>query len=624
MKNRPTIGLYRLVFSFCWSHWRRQKGRVAAMALTILIATTIDAVLPLLFGRLIDAVAAGAADQAFHRVLIVMGTAIALVAFRFSTFGLLVDSTLTVMRAIAEEAFQRVQRFSTDWHASSFAGATVRYITRGVWAYDVLADTILLGILPSCAVLIAIVSLLATRWASMGTLVAVGVALYLSTATCLTLLYITPAATRSNRLDSRLSGTLADAITCNAVVKSFAAEDREDEYLSRVAGEWQSLVRVTWTRHLTAGLTQNAISLSLQAGILTLGVWLWSIGRATPGDVAYVLTTFSVIQGYLRETSNHLRNLQKSVNDLEDVANFAKQPLGIEDKAKAASLHVKSGRIAFESVTFCYPGSQDPIYQDFSIVIAPGERVGLVGASGSGKSTFVKLIQRFYNLDSGQILIDGQSTSDVTQASLRQAVTVVPQDPVLFHRSLAENIAYGKPHATQQEIVAAAQRAHAHAFIERLPEGYESLVGERGIKLSGGERQRIALARAVLSEAPILIFDEATSSLDSVSEQLLQDAVEDVTRGRTTIIIAHRLSTVQRVDRILVFDKGRIVEQGNHEELVAVPDGHYRRLFETQVLGLTGSPAKGRPANEDLELAEDEEKDESFPQGAQPGQERWA
>ncbi len=589
MEKRPTVGLYRLVFAFCSSHWRRQPRRIGLMASCMLVATAIDATLPLLFGRLIDAVAGGERNTAFHGVLIILAAAAILALFRFATFGLLVRSSLTVMRAIVEEAFHRVQRFSTDWHASSFSGATVRSITRGVWAYDSLADTIILGFFPSVVVLATTVILLALHWVAMGAVVAAGVCVYLGVAVGMTLYFITPAARRGNRQDSKMSGALADAITCNSVVKSFAAEAREDRRLARVADEWQALVGKTWGRHIIAGACQNGVSTALQAGILGFGVWLWSVGRATPGDVAYVLTTFSVIQGYLRETGNHLRNLQRAVNDMEDVATFSHQPLGIEDRPDATPLRVTTGRIEFDRVTFRYPGKTEPIYRDFSLAIAPGEKIGLVGASGSGKSTFVKLIQRFYDLDQGRIRLDGQDISVVTQASLRAAVTVVPQDPVLFHRSLAENIAYGRPGASHAEIVAAARQAHADEFIQSLPGRYDSLVGERGVKLSGGERQRIALARAVLTESAVLILDEATSSLDSVSEDLLQKAVEQVTRGRTTIIIAHRLSTVQRVDRILVFDHGTIVEQGRHTELLARPNGHYRRLFETQVLGLTGT-----------------------------------
>jgi ATP-binding cassette subfamily B protein len=221
------------------------------------------------------------------------------------------------------------------------------------------------------------------------------------------------------------------------------------------------------------------------------------------------------------------------------------------------------------------------------VSIRPGERVGLVGHSGSGKTTFVKLIQRLYDVNQGRILIDGQNIADAKQASLRQQIAIVQQEPILFHRSLAENIAYGRPGASQEEIEHAAKLASAHDFIERLPKGYGTLVGERGVKLSGGERQRVAIARAFLADAPILILDEATSSLDSESEVLIQQAMERLMVGRTTLVIAHRLSTVRALDRLLVFDRGRIVEEGSHDQLIRLQGGIYRRLFERQALELT-------------------------------------
>jgi ATP-binding cassette subfamily B protein len=217
-----------------------------------------------------------------------------------------------------------------------------------------------------------------------------------------------------------------------------------------------------------------------------------------------------------------------------------------------------------------------------NVRIAPGERIGLVGHSGSGKTTFVKLIQRLYDVTSGRIVIDGQSIAQATQESLRSQIAIVQQEPILFHRSLAENIAYARPEASRAQIERAARLANAHEFIVGLPRGYETLVGERGVKLSGGERQRVALARAFLADAPVLILDEATSSLDSESEALIQEAMSRLMSGRTSIVIAHRLSTVRAMDRILVFEHGRIVEEGDHEALLRRPHGHYRRLFERQ------------------------------------------
>jgi ATP-binding cassette subfamily B protein len=241
-------------------------------------------------------------------------------------------------------------------------------------------------------------------------------------------------------------------------------------------------------------------------------------------------------------------------------------------------------------VTFQFGRHVTPLFEGFSLEIRPGERVGLVGHSGSGKSTFVKLLHRLYDVNGGRILIDGQDIARITQASLRAQLALVPQEPILFHRSLAENIAYARPDARLREIEAAARLANAHEFIRKQPKGYATLVGERGIKLSGGERQRVALARAFLADSPILILDEATSSLDAESEAAIQEAMSRLLAGRTAIVIAHRLSTVRMLDRILVFDSGRVVEEGTHESLLVKPDGTYRRLFERQALGLASGP----------------------------------
>jgi ATP-binding cassette subfamily B protein len=249
----------------------------------------------------------------------------------------------------------------------------------------------------------------------------------------------------------------------------------------------------------------------------------------------------------------------------------------VVDRPNAPDFEPGAGKIAFEHVSFGYKNASDALYSDFSLEIAPGETVALVGPTGSGKSTFVKLVQRLYDVDAGAILIDGQDVRSVTQASLRRSIALVPQDPALFHRSLRENIAYARPDASMEDVIACARRARAHDFIEKLPFGYDTEVGERGVKLSGGERQRVALARAFLADAPVLILDEATSSLDVETEREVQAAMAELKQGRTTIVIAHRLSTVREADRILVFNQGRIVEQGKHAELISAR-GLYARL----------------------------------------------
>jgi ATP-binding cassette subfamily B protein len=268
---------------------------------------------------------------------------------------------------------------------------------------------------------------------------------------------------------------------------------------------------------------------------------------------------------------------------MEELVEIHRERIGVPDRPGAKPIRIGRGEVTFDRVTFHYAGHDTPLYRNLSLTVRAGERVGLVGPSGSGKTTLVKLIQRLYDVTGGEIRIDGQSIADAQQASLRSQIAIVQQEPILFHRTLAENIAYARPGARMAEIERAARLANAHDFIMSLPKGYSTLVGERGVKLSGGERQRVAIARAFLADAPILILDEATSALDSESEVLIQQAMERLMVGRTSIVIAHRLSTVRALDRILVFDKGRIVEEGDHHSLYST-GGLYRRLCDHQGL----------------------------------------
>ncbi|MCW4113405.1 ABC transporter ATP-binding protein/permease [Aurantimonas sp. MSK8Z-1] len=583
---------FRDVLGFTFKHWRRQPLRASAIAAAIIGATLADVMTPLFSGRLVSAVAGGSAhepaawDAAMSAFTMLVALALVTVVLRYFAFNGITVLTLRIMRDVAADAFYRVQRFSTDWHANSFAGSTVRKVTRGMWALDLLDDTILLALLPAAVMLAGTTVLLGWYWPLLGLAVAVGAILYITLTLSLSLGFVAPAARLANSWDTRLGGALADAISCNAVVKAFGAEAREDARLGRVTAKWQARTDRTWRRGTVNGTAQMSMLLVLRAAVIGLAVLFWVEGAAGPGDLAFVLTSFFVLQGYLREIGQHIRNLQRSVNDMEELVEMHRQPLGVVDAPDARPIAITRGRIEFDRVTFHYGAHTTPLYRDLSLVIEAGERVGLVGHSGSGKTTFVKLIQRLYDVSGGQIRIDGQDVAQAAQASLRTQIAIVQQEPILFHRSLAENIAYGRPGASMADIVAAAELANAHDFIAQLPKGYGTLVGERGVKLSGGERQRVAIARAFLADAPILILDEATSSLDSESELLIQEAMERLMQGRTTLVIAHRLSTVRALDRLLVFDRGRVVEEGDHAALVARPNGIYRRLFERQALEL--------------------------------------
>src|SRR5215475_8227785 len=586
MNKRPAA--MRAVLAFVFRHWLNQPAVALTVAGGLLGATVADLFMPLFSGRLVDALTRGPVDPAArHAAVSAFGAIVTLglasVILRFTGLRAIVPFTLRIMSDVARDAFMRVQRFSTDWHASSFAGSTVRKITRGMWALDLLNDTILMALLPSLAVLLGSMILLGLHWASLGLVVALGALIYVSMTVTFSTSYIAPAARVSNAWDTKVGGTLADALTCNAVVKSFGAETREDARLARVISRWRRRVRRTWLRYNYTSTAQLAVLLCLRASVIGGALLLWIAGRASPGDVTYVLTSYYIIHAYLRDIGMHINNLQRSVNDMEELVAIHNEAIGIADAVDARPLAIEGGRIVFEHVTFHYGGHRTPLYDGLSVDIRAGERVGLVGRSGSGKTTFVKLVQRLYDVSGGRIMIDGQDIADATQQSLRSQIAIVQQDPILFHRTLAENIAYGRPNASMAAIEQAARLANAHDFILRLPKGYGTLVGERGVKLSGGERQRVALARAFLADAPVLILDEATSSLDSESEELIQQAMVRLMKDRTSIVIAHRLSTVRSLDRILVFDHGKIVEQGMHAALTARRDGIYRSLFERQV-----------------------------------------
>ncbi|MBL8592794.1 MAG: ABC transporter ATP-binding protein [Devosia sp.] len=583
---------YGKVLGFAAGHWRRQPRRVALIMALFFIETVADILTPFFAGRLVEAVASGGASNAIawngamtaFFVIVALGAASVLV--RQLAFQTIIALTLRMMSDIAQNAFHRVQRFSSDWHANSFAGSTVRKITRGMWALDSLNDVILMALLPSLVMLVGTTVMLSLFWPIMGLVIGVGSLIYITVTVSLSTLWVAPAASLANAWDTRMGGALADAVSCNIVVKGFGAEDREEARLGHVVDKWRRRTSRTWNRGTLNGTIQNTMLWVLRCAIIGSGLLLWQSGAATAGDVTFVITTFLVLQGYLRDIGQHVRNLQRAVNDMEELVALDDQKLGIEDKPGAKPMQVKAGAIDFEHVDFHYGVHLKPLYRQLDVHIAPGEKVGLVGHSGSGKTTFVKLIQRLHDVSGGRIVIDGTDIRDVQQASLRQQIAIVQQEPVLFHRSLAENIAYGRPGASRAQIEEAAKLANAHDFISKLPKGYETLVGERGIKLSGGERQRVAIARAFLSDARVLILDEATSSLDSESELLIQQAMERLMVGRTTIVIAHRLSTVRALDRLLVFDGGKVVEEGTHEQLVKRDGGIYRRLFERQALEL--------------------------------------
>ncbi|MEM6395022.1 MAG: ABC transporter ATP-binding protein [Bacteroidota bacterium] len=391
---------------------------------------------------------------------------------------------------------------------------------------------------------------------------------------------------REASLNSSMTGLLADNLSNAMTIKTFGAEAREvDHYSRRNQVRFKARHRNRYWSRWRNGL-QGVMLVILDVGVLLVSAHYWYQGWITPGVIVLVLA-------YTRNISEEVWNFSRMINamtqafaDGNKFMEHVRQKPHILDGDRPAEVQIPKGQIRFDNVSFTYPDGV-PVFQNFNHVIHAGEKVGIVGPSGAGKSTIVTLLQRHMDVQSGAILIDGVDIRSLRQTYLRSKISLVPQDPSLFHRSLRENIAYGKPDASMDEIFAAARKAQAHDFIMETSNGYDTTVGERGIKLSGGQRQRIAIARAILEaeSAPIVIFDEATSSLDNVAEQEIQAAIDAALAdsSRTAIIIAHRLSTLRNVDRILVLDKGKIVESGTHEVLKDA-GGLYAKLYYSQML----------------------------------------
>ncbi len=377
-----------------------------------------------------------------------------------------------------------------------------------------------------------------------------------------------------------VDGELVDVISNFGVMRGFGATVREQNRLVRIMGvEMGSRRRsLYYMEHLR--LIHAVLTALLTAGVVGVGIKLWLAGQATVGDIVLITSlAFTILHG-TRDLAVSLVDLTQYMARLEEAIGALLLPQELPDHPDAEKLPPGPCEVVFEDVTFSYPG-RAPVIEHFDLTLAPGQRVGLVGYSGAGKSTVLSLLQRFHEVSDGRIMIDGHDIREVTKDSLREAMALVPQDISLFHRTVRENLCYGRPDATDAEMLAAAETARCRDFIEALPQGFDTLVGDRGVMLSGGQRQRLAIARALLKDAPILLLDEATSALDTESEQLIQAALDDLMKGRTVIAIAHRLSTLRQFDQIIVMDRGRIIDDGTPGELARRP-GPYRDLLDKQ------------------------------------------
>jgi ATP-binding cassette subfamily B protein len=581
--NLPTS-----TFQFIYYFVRQQKAKFAVFVLGSTIWAINDTVFPYFIKRIVDVLQSY--DGAREGIYIALkGILILLAVFWLVTEilqrleGIVAIYTFPQFRAnIREVVFNYVKSHSHEYFSTHFAGNIAKKLADLPTSSQTIMEIICYQFVTTAA---GAVVILVMMWLTQP-LFAVILLVWMVIHFLLTAAFLRFGndlwETHSESV-SVLSGKIVDVFSNILNVRLFARGKYEEKLLKKYQrDEIKKAKKAMWVMEITkVGLGINGLLLIFMM-LLTL-VHGWVHHWITIGDFTQVgMQTFWIL-GWIAFVSYQMTIFARETATVGSALTIIKKGHDLVDQPGAKPIVIASGKIGFENVTFSYQKKRK-VFKNLNVDIAAGQKIGLVGFSGSGKSTFVNLILRFYDLNSGRILIDGVDIAGVTQDSLRSQIAMIPQDPALFHRSLMENIRYGRLDATDEEVIAAARLANCEEFIAKLEEGYHSMVGERGVKLSGGQRQRIAIARAILKNAPILILDEATSALDSVTEKLIQDSLHHLMQGRTTIVVAHRLSTLSDMDKILVFDKGKIVEEGPQADLLQ-NDGHFAALWNMQING---------------------------------------
>lgn len=570
-----------------WQHSKKYPIQIGLLCLGAAVVVVFQVVTPILYKNFIDILVQSPQAETLRPIFIALAWIIGMDVGRSIIWRaiLFVNNFFQprVMADLSMTCYKHLQKHSYGFFSGRFVGSLVTKVKRYERAFEQIADQIFLDLGRISIEILFIIGVLLVHYRIFGIIMISGflpliIFIYFFTK------YKIQYDIKRAEADTEATAQLADSITNNINIKLFANYDHENKLFSNAIEKQFRMRKKTWDLGNIAEIVQSVVMLTMETLIMYLAIKMWQAGTMSIGEITLMQAYFFRIIEKLWNTGKNIQKIYEAVADANEMTELLLKEHGVKDRAGAKELEVTKGKIHFENVSFGYHTTNE-ILENFNLTVQPGERVALIGSSGGGKSTITKLLLRFYDLKEGAITIDGQNINAVTQDSLRSNVSFVPQDTILFHRSLKENIRYAKPDATDEEVILAAKRAHAHEFIQNLEHGYDTLVGERGIKLSGGERQRVAIARAILKDAPILVLDEATSSLDSESEMFIQDALTKLMKNRTTIVIAHRLSTIMQMDRIVVIADGKIIEEGKHEELLKVQQGTYQKLWDIQAGG---------------------------------------
>ena len=579
----------RRTLHYYWRVTRKHMGFfVGLMVATIGFNVLLQYGNPFVMGLIVDRVSEGGVRSA--QVFEVFGIYIAaliLVNLFGQACSKLQDYTMwkleiAVAYDLATESFDALSNQSMSFHSNRFGGTLVSQTTKFLAAYNQIIENLAFPFIPVVCSIVSTCVLLVPRVPEYVAVLMVLLAIYVVVSYVMykRILSLNEQAAGAQ---NQLSGELSDAVTNILAVKTYGREDYERSLFDRANRE----VVQKDTKRIMASLLRGVITASLAVIIMAVASVFIAGGNAwfgiTPGTLVMMFTYTYTITNQFNFINTGLQRFNRAFGDAAGLTQVLDEPRLVADAPDAKPLVVSEGAIEFKDLDFWYTdgNAKTQVFDKFQLKIPAGQRVGLVGMSGAGKTTLTKLLLRLSDIQEGQILVDGQNVADITQQSLRRQIAYVPQEALLFHRSIAENIGYGKPGATMDEIREAARQANALEFIEQLPQGFDTITGERGVKLSGGQRQRVAIARAMLADCPILVLDEATSALDSESERLVQDALGKLMTGRTAIVVAHRLSTVASLDRIVVLDHGKIVEDGLHAELIEA-GGEYAHLWNRQ------------------------------------------